>query len=41
MKYNFLKHLISSGSDLKTALRLIEELPEEGVLFVANKKTFY
>lgn len=38
MKNNFLKHLISSGSDLKTALRLIEELPEEGVLFIVTKK---
>ena len=38
MKYNFLKKIISSGSDLKTALRLIEELPEEGVRFVVTKK---
>ena len=38
MKYNFSKHLITSGSNLKTALRLIEELPEEGVLFIVTKK---
>ena len=37
MKNNFLKHLILSGSNLKAALRLIEELPEEGVLFVVTK----
>ena len=38
MKNNFLKHLITSGSNLKNALRLIEKLPEEGVLFVVTKK---
>ncbi len=38
MKNNFLKHLIPSGSNLKNALRLIEKLPEEGVLFVVTKK---
>lgn len=38
MKKEFVKHLVLSGSDLKTALKLIEALPEGGVLFVVTEK---
>ena len=38
MKKEFTKHLVKSGSDLKTALKLIEALQEGGVLFVVTEK---